>query len=426
MKKQQAFLIADLAFGDSGKGTTVDYLTHAHAADLIVRYNGGPQAGHNVVTPDGRHHTFAQFGSGLFHRGPRSLLGEHMLIEPYAMLNEAEHLRSLGLRDALARTIIDARCRVIAPPQQIANRIRERARGSTAHGTCGMGVGETVADSIERPELILRASDFADDAAVRRKLKGVTEWKRSQMHDLLGHALPEERRLLEDLAWIDTAAACCRAIHEEVTIASSDEVNTVVRESQCVIFEGAQGLLLDERFGFHPHTTWSDITYRNADSLLQSAAFVGNVQRVGVMRTYFTRHGSGPFVTERTELDLTLPEPHNGAAGWQGRFRRGVIDLVALRYALAACGGVDWLAVTHLDRLAHLPTSACDAYVLDGRRRVSLAAPLQADDLYGATAEMRDWPVTDMNAFVRQVENALQTRVGVLSFGATCRDKSFR
>ncbi|HEX5243517.1 MAG TPA: adenylosuccinate synthetase, partial [Tepidisphaeraceae bacterium] len=134
--KRDALLVVDLGFGDSGKGTMVDYLVRRHEADLVVRFNGGPQAGHNVVLPDGRHHTFAQFGSGSFAPGVRTLLSRFMLIEPYAMLNEASHLQSLGDSDILSRTLIDERCLVITPPQQIANRIRERARGKEAHGTC--------------------------------------------------------------------------------------------------------------------------------------------------------------------------------------------------------------------------------------------------------------------------------------------------
>src|SRR5690349_11063425 len=100
----------------------VDYLVRRCESDLVVRFNGGPQAGHNVVLPDGPHHTFAQFGSGSFVPGVRTLLTRFVLIEPYAMLNEAKHLESLGVPDVMRRTFIDERCLVITPPQQIANR----------------------------------------------------------------------------------------------------------------------------------------------------------------------------------------------------------------------------------------------------------------------------------------------------------------
>src|SRR5690349_8592758 len=118
MSSRRAILVLDLAYGDCGKGTIVDFLTRAHAADLVVRFNGGPQAGHNVVTPDGRHHTFSQFGSGTFVPAVRTLLSRFMLIEPYAMVNEAAHLAELAVTDALDRLMIDARCPVITPAHQ--------------------------------------------------------------------------------------------------------------------------------------------------------------------------------------------------------------------------------------------------------------------------------------------------------------------
>src|SRR3954462_3394351 len=120
---RKAIIVVDLAFGDCGKGTIVDFLTRQYEAHTVVRFNGGPQAGHNVVTADGRHHTFAQFGSGSFVPGVRTLLSRFMLIEPYALLNEAAHLEQIGVPDPMSRLFIDGRCLVITPPQQAANRL---------------------------------------------------------------------------------------------------------------------------------------------------------------------------------------------------------------------------------------------------------------------------------------------------------------
>src|SRR5581483_6075931 len=96
-QSKQAIFIADLGFGDAGKGTITDFLTRELAADLIVRYNGGPQAAHNVVTPDGKHHTFAQFGSGMLLPWTRTFLSRFMLINPLNMLKEEKHLREMGI-----------------------------------------------------------------------------------------------------------------------------------------------------------------------------------------------------------------------------------------------------------------------------------------------------------------------------------------
>ena len=426
MSRRRTVLVADLAFGDCGKGTIVDFLSEANEADLIIRYNGGPQAGHNVVRPDGRHHTFSQFGSGLFRPGTRSLLGEHMLIEPFAFFREAEHLAAIGVTDAVGRTIVDERCRVITPPQQMANRIRERSRGAAAHGTCGMGVGETVADSIERPDLVLLAGDLADRSRVLRKLKDLLAFKRADLGPLIAHATPDEQRIFGDEKWVQIAADVYHAFAAQTQTSSPADVCRTVADARSTIFEGAQGLLLDQHFGFHPHTTWTDTTFANADALLAAAGRCDDIRRIGVMRTYFTRHGAGPFVTESAELTERLAEPHNSDAGIQGRFRCGVIDLVALRYAAAALGqGLD-LAITHLDRLSDLPPIACDQYVAGDGMPFELVASVVAAQVADARPAYRDWSVKSAAAFVAEAEQSLELPVRLLSHGPTYRDKNWR
>src|SRR5258708_7210065 len=110
---KRAFLIAGLSYGDEGKVSTTDYLTCKYNAGLVVRYNGGPQAGHNVVTPDGRWHTFQQFGAGTFHPGVRTHLSRFCLINPMSQWRESEHLVELGITDIWQRTSVDPRALVI-------------------------------------------------------------------------------------------------------------------------------------------------------------------------------------------------------------------------------------------------------------------------------------------------------------------------
>jgi adenylosuccinate synthase len=175
--KHHAITVVDLAYGDCGKGSIVDFLTRHHSAHTVIRFNGGPQAGHNVVTPDGRDHTFSQFASGTFIPATRTLLSRFMLIEPYALLNEAAHLSAIGINDALSRLLIDQHCPVITPPHQAANRLRELARGDKPHGTCGLGIGELMQDTLDHPQLMLRASDLADAAVVRKRLSVIADLK---------------------------------------------------------------------------------------------------------------------------------------------------------------------------------------------------------------------------------------------------------
>jgi adenylosuccinate synthase len=427
-------VVVDLAFGDCGKGTVVDFLTRHHAADTVVRFNGGPQAGHNVVTPDGRHHTFSQFGSGTLVPGTRTLLSRFMLVEPYAMLNEAAHLAGLGVRNPLTGLLIDRRCTVITPAHQAANRIRELARGSDAHGTCGVGVGETMQDTLEHPDLTLRAADLGDRHTLRTRLRAFCDLKLGQLrHELRAveqhPAAALAMQTLSDPSWIDAAIDNYTHVGRHVTLVDHDDVRSVLRAPGTTIFEGAQGVLLDQWYGFHPHTTWSTTTSANAETLLAESDERVRPMRLGVLRAYFTRHGAGPFVTADESLAPLLPEPHNTCHGWQGRFRVGVFDTVAARYALTVTGAVDALAFTHLDRLPQLPRALCTAYESSAGRITDI--PLLPPGDFAAREQLtatllRCRPVlTDYGnaAFHEILAHELRTPIHLTSSGPTHDDK---
>ena len=196
--QSNAILIADLGYGDAGKGSVIDALARETGAHTVVRYNGGAQAAHNVITPDGRQHTFSQFGSASFVPGVRTHLSRYMIVHPFAMLAEERHLRGLGVRDAFARTSIERGALVISPFQQAANRLREIARGEARHGSCGLGIGETMADWLAYGPEMLFAGDLADPARVRQKLARIREIKLAQLEPLLP-ALRGEARAQEEL-----------------------------------------------------------------------------------------------------------------------------------------------------------------------------------------------------------------------------------
>jgi adenylosuccinate synthase len=332
------FIVVDLGFGDSGKGTVVDRLCAQGSARTVVRFNGGAQAAHNVVTDDGRHHTFAQFGSGTFTPGVRTHLSRFMLVDPLALASEAAHLRSVGVPDALDRLTVDASALLTTPYHRAVNRARESARGAARHGSCGMGIGETASYALEHPEAP-RAGDCRSPVRLRRLLHEVRDWALSLFPAL-------------ELPPVDDCAEAFLAFGEAVRIVPDEFLRRLLRTGPAV-FEGAQGVLLDEWHGFHPYTTWSTTTFANALELLEGA----DALRLGVVRKYLTRHGPGPFVTEDPALDLL--EPHNTHGTWQGAFRTGHFDAVALRYALEVTGGVDGLAVTHLDAP---PVRLCVSY----------------------------------------------------------------
>jgi adenylosuccinate synthase len=328
----KAFVVVDLAFGDSGKGGITDFLVREHKAGLVVRWNGGAQAGHNVVTADGLHHTFSQFGAGTF-AGARTHLSEDVVIHPTALLVEARRLEAKGVADPLSRLTIAESARVVTPFHQAAGRIRELA---TRHGSCGVGVGEAVRDGLEHAGDALRARDLLGDC--RAKLARIQERLRT-VPDVDDPRAKAERAVLDDARiidrWLDAIAPMLRCIAPDA-----------ISLEGSVVLEGAHGVLLDEWRGFHPHTTWHTCTSDAALDWLKRRGFEGDVTRLGVLRTYLTRHGAGPFPTEAA---LPFKEPHNDASGWQGAFRTGWPDLMLVKYAIAI-SPVDGIALTHCDR----------------------------------------------------------------------------
>ncbi len=345
----KAYIVTDLSYGDAGKGTTVDYLAR-QASTVVVRHNGGPQAAHNVVTADGHHHTFAQFGSGSFVPGTRTHLSRFMLINPINMFLEADHLIKLGMTDIWERTSVERAAMIITPWHQAANRLREKARGGGRHGSCAQGVGEAMASSIERPDLTIRARDI-DDGLIA-KLQAIRLYLLHLLQVEVGPVdeSDEDWRMLADSTLAYTLEDIYLRWASLVSVVDGSYLLTLADTCDQLVFEGAQGVLLDEWYGFHPYTTWSTTTSANALQLLDEIGFTGQRTRLGILRAYTTRHGPGPFVTEDSTLDEKLPELHNGTGQWQGAFRYGHLDLVAHQYAIAANGGIDELVVTGLDR----------------------------------------------------------------------------
>ncbi|MFB4307994.1 adenylosuccinate synthetase [Actinomadura sp. GTD37] len=404
-------IVVDLGFGDAGKGTVVDHLCSANPVTAVVRFNGGAQAAHNVVAADGRHHTFAQFGSGTFTPGVRTHLSRFMLVDPLALAAEAGHLRALGAGDALDRLTVDRDALLTTPYHRAANRARESARGAARHGSCGMGVGETASYALAHGDAP-RAGDCRTPARLRRRLAAVRDWYRETFPG--GEDVPDA----------DACADAFTAFGERVRIVGGDHLRGLLRAGT-VVFEGAQGVLLDEWHGFHPYTTWSTTTFANAEALLDEAG--ASAARLGVLRAYATRHGPGPFVTEDPALTAGLPDRHNGAGRWQGAFRVGHLDTVALRYAVDAAGGVDGLAVTHLDVAGARPDlRACRAYDVDGERVERLAAgpPDLARQAALTRRLLRARPVyAPLGDPVETIGDALRAPVVLRSHGPASADK---
>ncbi|HEY3311070.1 MAG TPA: adenylosuccinate synthetase [Anaerolineales bacterium] len=449
--EKQAILIADLGFGDAGKGSIVDFLTRSSGAHTVVRYNGGAQAAHNVVTPDGRQHTFAQFGSGTFLPGTRTYLSRFMITHPLAMLAEERHLYALGVRDAFARLAIDRQALVTTPFQQSANRVKEMLRGGARHGSCGLGVGESMADWLALGDEMLMAGDLPDRGRVIKKLKLLQEVKWEQIKALLpAGRLPgeieAEVRIFHDPELIPATAEVFGYFAGLVSLTDEAYARNLAQRTGVTIFEGAQGVLLDEWFGFYPYNSWSTYTFKNAESLLTESGFDGETLKLGLLRGYATRHGAGPFVSEDVNMSARLPDIHNGDNPWQHGFRVGWLDLVALRYALRVIGKLDGLAVTNLDRMESLPEwQVCEAYthpdggasleehfsIRDGLvQEIRLPGDptdlVRQERLTRLLLEMQPVYSTrekDSRAYLEGISQALEVPVSITSRGETALDK---
>jgi adenylosuccinate synthase len=413
----------------------------------VVRFNGGAQAGHNVVTGDGRHHTFAQFGSGTLTAGTRTFLSRYMLVDPLALVAEAEHLEQLGVPDPLSLVAVDRDALLTTPYHRAANQAREIARGLDRHGSCGMGIGETASYALAYPDDAPRAGDMTARSTLLRKLALLRDRLAADLaKDFPG--LPGIPVILgavgfpgfpvapdidqpERLPSTERVADVYRAVADRVTLTGDGYLKELLSAGP-VVFEGAQGVLLDEWHGFHPYTTWSTTTFENAETLLDEYGAGG--ARLGVTRAYQTRHGPGPFPTEDPALDLG--EPHNGNGRWQGPLRVGHLDAVALGYAAAVVAGVDVVALTHLDAACR-PGSGlkiCRAYELTNGIATAIVPGPKGDLPFqeSLTAELlRAQPCYEVDArstaddWAGAVAGILFAPVLIRSHGPTAADKSW-
>lgn len=434
----KAYIITDVGNGDGGKGTITDSTARHCGAVLNVRYNGGPQAAHTVVTPDCIKHTFSQFGSATFVGNCPTLLSRDVLVNPVALWYEAQTLEQLGVSRPLDRVFIDQSALVITPYHVIANRLREFDRGRARHGSCGKGIGETMADAIGSPELIIRVADLLQPGVFREKLEAVKRFKAQQLSSIterLSRSSQLPTIIAEALACLnsdqeleDTLYTYSEVIKRSQVVEDRELLGDKLREG-AVVFEGAQGVLLDQDWGFHPYTTWSTTTSENARRLIASTGLEFPITTIGVTRCYQTRHGNGPLPTESRTLQKALHDANNPTNDWQGQFRFGWLDLVLLRYALTVNDGADYLAVTCLDDLSGLrQLRVATAY--HGTTDLPIGKRGDLAHQEGLTALLQSArPIWSYQAptptFAAWLAERLSTKLGVCSYGPRSDQKEF-
>ena len=300
--------------------------------------------------------------------GAQTFLSEHMLFNPFSLRAEAESLsKTMGIAadSLLQRVHVSSKAHVTTPYHRALNRIRELSRGDHRHGSCGMGIGETVQDYLNYPDAVITAVDIFDEdfhhrlKSVRDRLLDAIDFIDVKKTDVVRKELSTFALDVGDVAerMLDSFAG--------VSVVDAREARDLLDKHETVVFEGAQGVLLDQDYGFHPYTTWSSTTTKNA---LVICAEIPGVKTftLGVTRTYGVRHGPGPFPTHSEKLDLALAEPTNPTNEWQREFRKGWPDLVLLKYG-ADLARIDGLAVTHVDALKKMTQWAvCESYAHPG------------------------------------------------------------
>lgn len=295
----------------------------------VVRFNGGAQAGHTVQTPDGRRHVFHQFGSGAF-AGARTHLSRFFIANPILFLREREVLRRLG---ANTEVTISGDALISTPWDMFANTEAETWRGTNRHGSCGIGIGETVGRNEQIP-FRLTMTDLASPGFLDRLEAIRDRWLPVRFQQL--KVEPDKQRLAalrsDDL--FQQFVADVESFRSSVAV---QEVTEALR-GQTALFEGAQGLLLDQNLGvpWFPHVTRSNTGLRNVVALASEAGISG-LDVYYMMRAYLTRHGAGPLPHEYEKKPFErIVDDTNVRNPWQQTLRFAPMNLDLLKQAVEA------------------------------------------------------------------------------------------
>ncbi|MSO70498.1 MAG: adenylosuccinate synthase [Alphaproteobacteria bacterium] len=409
-------VVVGAQWGDEGKGKIVDWLSER--ADVVVRFQGGHNAGHTLVIGD-TVHKLSLLPSGVVRPGKLAVIGNGVVVDPWALLDEIEQIRAKGVAISPDNLIVADTAALILPVHRQLDRALEEARGAQKLGTTGRGIGPAYEDKVGRRAV--RVGDLADRATLSARLDQMLFF-----HDALLQGLgapPTDRRALED------------ALHEVAGRILPYAANVAIRLDQArrsgkrILFEGAQGVMLDIDHGTYPYVTSSNtVAGQAAAGSGMGPGALGTI--LGIAKAYTTRVGSGPFPTEQPNaIGELLGKRGNEFGTVTGRKRRcGWFDAVLVRRAVRV-DGIDGLVMTKLDVLDGMAElKVCTGYKLDGKLIDDLpsAAGEQArvEPVYEAlegwsatTRGARSWaqlPATAIK-YVRRIEELVEAPVTILS-----------
>ena len=404
-------------WGDEGKGKIVDWL--ASRADLVVRFQGGHNAGHTLVVGN-QTYKLSLLPSGLV-RGKMGIIGNGVVIEPDALLAEIDRVRAQGLVVTPATLRIAENAVLILPLHAALDRARETARGDRKIGTTGRGIGPAYEDKVARRAI--RVCDLAEPETLSEKLDELLLHHNTLLAGL-GAATFDKQALLDQLlGWAPRVLPYVEPVWERL-----DEAR---RAGKRILFEGAQAVMLDVDHGTYPYVTSSNTVAATAASGAGIApSAIGFV--LGIAKAYCTRVGSGPFPTElHDETGRMLGERGFEFGTVTGRKRRcGWFDAALVRQAVKV-GGIQGIAMTKIDVLDGLPElKICTGYRIGGERVPHLPAGMRAqaaaEPIYetlsgwtGSTRGARSYGELPAEAikYVRRIEELVEAPVTLLSNG---------
>jgi adenylosuccinate synthase len=352
-------------WGDEGKGKVVDLISSD--MDIVARYQGGANAGHTICWGD-KTFVLHLVPSGIFHENVTCVIGNGVVIDPVAVVEEIRMIRDLGY-DVDGRLLISHNAHLIMPYHKRIEEVRERARDTSAIGTTGRGIGPAYVDKVARTGI--RVVDLLDRDVLRVKLKRAIEEKNAILKGIYDADELNVEQIIEEYVEFD------QLIDPYVTDTSQYLCNAL-KEGKHVLAEGAQGSLLDVDFGTYPFVTSSHPTVGGCCTGLGVPPT--EIRRViGIVKAYCTRVGNGPFPTElEDETGRRLRDIGDEFGATTGRPRRcGWLDLVALRYT-TMINGLTELAITKLDVLTGFDElKICTSYRYDGKESARFPSEVQ-------------------------------------------------
>lgn len=414
-----AFIVLGAQWGDEGKGKMTDYL--AEEADVVVRFQGGNNAGHTVVVGD-TDYKLHLIPSGVLYDNKLNVIGNGVVVDPKALFTEIDYLEGLGVKVTPEKLIISDRAHLIMPYHRILDALKEKARGKNDIGTTGKGIGPCYTDKIERSGI--RICDLLHKEVFIEKLKENIEIKNAYITKVYGgEALNFDEICKQYLEYAERI----RPYVCDTSVRIYDEI----MNNKNVLFEGAQGMLLDIDHGSYPYVTSSNTTSGG----VSNGTGIGPTMitnAVGICKAYTTRVGKGPFPTElNDDMGEWIREKGHEFGVTTGRARRcGWLDLVILKTTVRVCG-LTSLAVTKIDTLAGLDkVKVCVGYKFDGKVidyfPASLEDVAKCEPVYEefagwdeSVANARSYDEIPENAkiYLRRIEEFTGTKISIVSVG---------